>query len=146
MHLRLLRRNCILILYLNCKSKTPEAGKGHVWFACVPLPLFRLLPFGTSGKQSSDSVMQYALSITGLAASMTGMTFADVAQSVCSATEANTGVGNNPKENISLRPLLVVFLIYLNKGELGLCGKSGMSLTTLTLLLFHFILPVVSIQ
>lgn len=122
---------------MNCKSKTPEAGKGHVWFACVPLPLFRLLPFGTSGKQSSDSVMQYALSITGLAASMTGMTFADV---------ANTGVGNNPKESISLRPLLVVFLIYLNKGELGLCGKSGMSLTTLTLLLFHFILPVVSIQ
>lgn len=58
--------------------------------------------------------MHYPPNTTGLA--VTGMMFAYVAQSVCSTTEANAGLGNNPKENISLGPLVDALLVYLNKG------------------------------
>lgn len=58
--------------------------------------------------------MQYPPNTTGQA--VTGMTFAEVAQSVCSTTGAIAGLGNNPKENISLGPLVDALLVYLNKG------------------------------
>lgn len=53
--------------------------------------------------------MHYPPNTTGLA--VTGMMFADVAQSVWSTTEANAGLGNNPKENISLGPLVDALLV-----------------------------------
>lgn len=58
--------------------------------------------------------MQHPPNITGLA--VAEMTFVDVAQSLCSTTEANTGLGNNPKENTSLGSLVDALLEYRNKG------------------------------
>lgn len=130
--------------YVNYEFQRLAAGNGHIWFAYVPFPLSRLVYLWTLWKWPPDRVMKDLLSITGLAASMTGSAFSDVTQSICSTMQANTGAGDNPEENISLGPLVDALLVYLNKGQLKLWGKSGMSLplTTLNLHSLHFCLSI----